>query len=174
MLYAYGNVVTIQELGAIGEFVGSIAVLATLVYLTIQIRASKIQTRASLLQHRSDAARQLWLTEIENPHLSLAMVKASEELDAVRPLIEKFRGLTTLSDEEISAVLSFAAANFIHRQTMFHSELTDIEKKALDNQIRALFRSGPFRVWFDAMHERGDATGFDVGFLRHVKKVVDE
>jgi hypothetical protein len=166
--------VTIQELGAIGEFVGSIAVLATLFYLTIQIRASKIQTRASLLQHRSDAARQLWLTEVQNPHLSKAMLKASAELDQVRPLIRKFRELTTLSDEEISAVLSFAAAHFIHRQTMFLSELNDSEKAALDNQIRSLFRSGPFRVWFDFMHGRGDGSGFDVGFLGHVKKVVDE
>jgi hypothetical protein len=166
--------VTIQELGAIGEFVGSIAVLATLVYLTIQIRSSKIQTRASLLQHRSDAARQLWLTEIQNPHLTTAMVKASEELDAVRPLIKKFRELTTLSDEEISSVLSYAAANFIHRQTMFLSELTDNEKAALDNQIRSMFRSGPFRVWFDFMHGRGDGSGFDVEFLGHVKKVVDD
>ncbi len=36
--------VSISDLGAIGEFVGSLAVLATLAYLTIQTRAARIST----------------------------------------------------------------------------------------------------------------------------------
>jgi hypothetical protein len=165
---------TIQELGAIGEFIGSIAVLATLVYLTIQVRASKIQTRASLLQHRSDAARQLWLTEVQTPLLAKAMIKASSELGSERTLVRRFRETTSLTDEEISAVLSFAAAHFIHRQTMFLSELTTTERKALDNQIRVMFRSGPFRLWFDFMHERRNESGFDFDFMNHVYEIVRE
>jgi len=39
--------VSIQELGAIGEFVGSIGVIVTLVYLAIQIRANTRATKAS-------------------------------------------------------------------------------------------------------------------------------
>ena len=35
---------SISDLGAIGEFVGSLAVLATLAYLTIQTRAARIST----------------------------------------------------------------------------------------------------------------------------------
>ena len=38
---------TISELGAVGEFVGSIAVLITLVYLAIQVRQTKNQIEAN-------------------------------------------------------------------------------------------------------------------------------
>ena len=36
---------TIMELGAIGEFIGSIAVLATLVYLALQVRKNTAQQK---------------------------------------------------------------------------------------------------------------------------------
>ena len=49
----------IQDLGAIGEFVGSIAVLATLIYVAIQIRQSTVLARAQMAHdawlHASDA-----------------------------------------------------------------------------------------------------------------------
>ena len=38
---------TITELGALGEFVGAIAVVATLAYLGFQIRQSKFATLAA-------------------------------------------------------------------------------------------------------------------------------
>ena len=41
---------TIQELGSIGEFVSSIAVLVTLIYLALQIRQNRQATVASTMQ----------------------------------------------------------------------------------------------------------------------------
>jgi len=40
--------VTIAELGAIGEFVGSIAVLVTLIYLSVQVRQNTRHVRAQM------------------------------------------------------------------------------------------------------------------------------
>ena len=40
----------IMELGAIGELVGGVAVIATLVYLAIQVRQSNANTRAGARQ----------------------------------------------------------------------------------------------------------------------------
>jgi hypothetical protein len=45
---------TIMELGALGEFVGSIGVIATLVYLAIQIRQNSMATKAQAVQSTSD------------------------------------------------------------------------------------------------------------------------
>ena len=42
---------TIFELGALGEFIGSIAVLATLVYLAVQLRQTKSSIQSSSLQN---------------------------------------------------------------------------------------------------------------------------
>ena len=41
---------TIQELGSIGEFISSIAVLVTLIYLALQIRQNRQATVASTMQ----------------------------------------------------------------------------------------------------------------------------
>jgi hypothetical protein len=49
---------TIFELGAIGEFIGAIAVVATLVYLAVQIKQNTQATRAQIHQARSDQAQE--------------------------------------------------------------------------------------------------------------------
>jgi hypothetical protein len=47
---------TAQLLGSIGEFVASIAVLATLIYLTVQVKQTKQQLKMSGLQARASHA----------------------------------------------------------------------------------------------------------------------
>jgi hypothetical protein len=44
--------VTISELGSLGEFIGSIAVLVTLVYLAIQVRLARAQSAAIEIKDR--------------------------------------------------------------------------------------------------------------------------
>ena len=46
---------TLSELGSVGEFVSALAVLATLVYLAIQIRQSSATTRAQIRQSLADS-----------------------------------------------------------------------------------------------------------------------
>jgi hypothetical protein len=50
---------TIAELGSVGEFLGSIAVLATLIYLATQIRHSQKFAMAQAFQARCDMAIQV-------------------------------------------------------------------------------------------------------------------
>ena len=56
----------IMELGALGEFVGAIAVVATLAYLAIQVRASARNTATD--------ARQRVLDSFPMPRLTLSML----------------------------------------------------------------------------------------------------
>ncbi|NIU08761.1 hypothetical protein GWN42_09780, partial [candidate division KSB1 bacterium] len=51
---------TLTELGAIGEFVGGIAVVLTLVYLAVQIRQSTNSTRSSAYQSWVNAHESLF------------------------------------------------------------------------------------------------------------------
>ena len=69
-----------EAIGAIGELVSSLAVLVTLIYLTLQVKHARTESRAALLQHRSDATRQLWLSDVVNPHVLSAFVQANERL----------------------------------------------------------------------------------------------
>ena len=67
---------TIIELGALGEFLGSIAVLATLVYLSVQIRQntrsmgeSKKLALAQTYQMRSDALQMMLVQAADSEHI---------------------------------------------------------------------------------------------------------
>lgn len=66
---------TIEELGSIGEIIGSIAVLATLIYLAMEIRLSRHATMALIYQHRSDAASDARAQIGASPSQSLAVYK---------------------------------------------------------------------------------------------------
>ena len=64
---------TIQDLGALGELLGSVAVLATLIYLALQMRQNTIAISAQL-----DAAR---LGAVQSTHMTAAT--STELLEAL-------------------------------------------------------------------------------------------
>jgi len=74
---------TIAELGSIGEFLGSIAVLATLVYLAIQVRHARSEARRTAQVVRNQGVRESWINRAQNPELLDAMIKAEQSLGAV-------------------------------------------------------------------------------------------
>ena len=73
---------SILELGALGEFLGSIAVLATLVYLSVQIRQntksmdeSKRLALAQTYQVRSDALQMMLVHAADSEHIGPIITK---------------------------------------------------------------------------------------------------
>ena len=60
----------IELLGNLGEFVGSIAVLATLVYLAVQVRQTRDVVVASTHQARSDSGRDITLSMAASAELA--------------------------------------------------------------------------------------------------------
>ena len=71
---------TIQDLGALGEFFGSIAVLVTLVYLAFQTRQNRMAISAQLDAARINAVLTLNLTAATSNELQEALNE-----DRVRP-----------------------------------------------------------------------------------------
>jgi hypothetical protein len=76
--------VTLGDLGNIGEFVGAIAVLATLIYLAIQIRQNSATTRAHIRQSLADSQIQYINSRATDPFLRSTVGKmfAGQQLDA--------------------------------------------------------------------------------------------
>ena len=74
---------TLSELGSVGEFVGAIAVLVTLVYLAIQIRQAMAATRAQVRQSLADSQLQYVSLRATDPFLRQAAGKmfAGQEID---------------------------------------------------------------------------------------------
>ena len=58
---------SLESLGNIGEFIGGLAVIATLVYLALQIRQNTRAVRASALQAANDSAQRVLATVSQSP-----------------------------------------------------------------------------------------------------------
>jgi len=83
---------TLDDLGNIGEFVGSIGVVVSLVYLAIQIRRDTAQaalqvkaTHATAFQNLIDHHSSLQMQMMTNPTLSEAVQKETNEPDCMTP-----------------------------------------------------------------------------------------
>lgn len=74
---------SIDDLGSIGEFLGSIAVLISLVYLAVQIRSSTEASRTSTYQSVVSDFGSLNQIMSSTPDLSLLFVNAMEDFDSL-------------------------------------------------------------------------------------------
>lgn len=112
---------TILELGALGEFLGSIAVLATLVYLTVQVR----QNTLSMEENRRLALAQTY--QMRSDALQMMLVHAADS-DYIGPIITKLTGLgypedtsslEQLSHEERGRFRQWQIAQHTHWDNMY-------------------------------------------------------
>ncbi len=66
---------TIQDLGALGELLGAVAVLATLVYLALQTRQNTMAIKAQIDSARYASVQDLLLTEVTSTELQDALAE---------------------------------------------------------------------------------------------------
>ena len=69
---------SIQDWGAIGEIIGAVGIIATLVYLATQIRYARIASTDATRQNRVAAIREIESQIIMNPEVSAAWFKAAD------------------------------------------------------------------------------------------------
>ncbi|MDA0681567.1 MAG: hypothetical protein O3A13_00980 [Proteobacteria bacterium] len=74
---------TIAELGSIGEFLGSIAVFVSLIYLAVQVKRSTDAARTSTYQSVVSDFSALNQSMTSTPDLSLLFVNALEEFESL-------------------------------------------------------------------------------------------
>ena len=89
---------TITELGAIGELIGGTAVVATLIYLAVQLRQNtrsiedaRLLALAQLYQMRSDALQSMMVQASDSEHIGPIIIKLTsngypEDLNALESL----------------------------------------------------------------------------------------
>lgn len=112
---------SLLELGALGEFLGSIAVLATLIYLSVQIRQntrsmdeSKRLALAQTYQIRADALQTMLVTAADSEHIGPIITKLTT---AGYP--EDLAALKQLSVQERSRFRMWQIAQQTHWDNMF-------------------------------------------------------
>ena len=99
---------SIQELGSIGEFISSIAVLITLIYLAVQVRQSRNATVASTMQTN---------------RLQFQNIMIANRDSQIAPIIIKADRGESLSDEE-----EYRLSNHINLQwNLLYSEYVQLQ-----------------------------------------------
>jgi hypothetical protein len=113
---------TLMELGALGEFVGAIAVVVTLVYLAIQIRQntqameeSRRLALAQTYQMRADALQEMLVHAAESEHIGPIITKL---VDAGYP--EDVRSLDLLTPIERGRFRQWQIAQQTHWDNMYY------------------------------------------------------
>ena len=72
---------TIQDWGAVGEVIGAIAVVATLIYLIVQLRQTADSVRSSVATMGSSYTTQVWQVPIDKPELADMLQRGDQGTD---------------------------------------------------------------------------------------------
>ena len=131
---------TLQDLGNLGEFIGSIAVVVTLVYLAIQIRQNTRATRTESL----NTALGVHVNQIAQ----LTATDADSEL--FRRFAQDFHALSANETGRVQAMMLQRVASFnqvirLHRAGF----LDDDEFQAIQGTFISIMRTAGGRQWWD-------------------------
>ena len=146
-----------DAIAAIGQMLGSVAVLVTLGYLAVQVRHARSEVRRSISQGRADAARELTMYRASNERLSRVMAKANDALRMepnvfVQSLIEQ----TALTRDEAFSVFSDQLATWQYRIQViaYIDDLSQGDRYEFDGWTRSLYASGTGKLWYETQKPR--------------------
>ena len=154
---------TLQDLGGVGEFIGGIAVVISLVYLAVQIRQNTKSVRTSTYQAILDSSRSDTELLLVHPHLERVYRvgrRNPEKLnDDERPLFRMLVAQLLLSSESLFLQ---------HQQGAIDSDYWQRRQQTL----RGLLSQPGVRQWWAA---RGTPREYyDPGFRELVDSILGE
>ena len=91
-----------EAIGAVGEVLGAIGVILTLVYLAVQIRQNTAMMTAQTVQASVDATQRVLLFRAEHPE--------------VRAILRKARSVDDLNADEFELLTAYLQATFMNFQ----------------------------------------------------------
>ncbi len=160
---------TIQDWGAIGELVGAFAVVATLLYLAIQIRHARVATTDESRQNRVAGVRDTASLLIQNDQLRHAFVKtAGPEWDAMLKAVSDSCGVST----DDACLLSWWNSNYVWTHwAQFRSLTTAEDTRELENIVAVWYRTPVMAVLIEDPVYR---SFYDPEFIQFVDKTLEK
>jgi hypothetical protein len=127
-----------QLLGNYGEFVGSLGVVATLFYLAIQVRQTRLVTAADLKQRLSDALIQINRDHYTNPEFAELLAKlpgfaSLSELDTATRIRVQAYAFTIIN--RARQVFELHEQGFVDRQTFETSGIGRLRSLIIQNNV---------------------------------------
>ena len=151
MLCVWGiAVMNWEALGAVGEILGSIAVLFTLVYLSFQVKHARSEFRNSIAQQRFDTHRSLTMEAVHNDDLAGIMNALEEAWSPEMDRLEELEEAANLTSVEKRKFREYQKAWHIYRvQTIAEIEqLSEDQRRAFDTTTGHLYSKGVTALWY--------------------------
>ncbi len=162
---------SIMELGALGEFFGVFALVATLIYLSIQVRHAKNESANAVREARATGVRELSMGVATSDGLSAAMAKAIEATSSPHPFEAEMmsRGLDR---QEAYRVLRFFLAQWRVHLTQYQAT-KGAQRNALDGVLLIVYASGLGRLFWDNIYLQ-QRRNESPSFTEHVNYLIAE
>jgi hypothetical protein len=142
---------SLQDLGSIGELIGAIATVATLIYLAVQVRQNSEQLR--------DSNRAAQLTSLDRTVEAFSRYRAllakPENAELYARGIESYRGLDVADTVRFRAIMEeyFFAYSAMHQRTRHGAfENTQWGDQTPSNTLAILKTKGGAEWWADRKH----------------------
>ncbi len=159
---------SIMELGALGEFLGVFALVATLIYLAVQVRQARSESEKAVLQARTTGLRELTLNAALSEGLTAVLVKAEEAIGAAPRPLEAELISHGLDRQEAHRVNMWFLANWRHDLTQYETAKRE-QRSSLDGRLRAIYTRGVGRLFWDIF-----ARLWSSPFTEHVNQLIAE
>ena len=147
-----------DAIGAIGELVGSLAVLITVLYLALQVKHARREMRIGTQRQRYETFRNLTQEMSRNAELRRIYSRLregfTEDMETIDALFER----CDLSIEDFFAYNSHQQALWMYRQETIENidDLTADQRTEFEVGIRRMMGSGPGYLWYKGWREMAE------------------
>ena len=157
-----------EAIGAVAEIMGSLAVIATLFYLALQVRHARDQIRTSVRESRNASLRELQLAVVQTPELTCVIGKALAGWTPGIESEEQFYEVAdfTMEDRVIWVAYMRVYWSYVREAANSIPDLTPSQQQEVNREITALYAVGPGRLYFDSM------SAIDSPALQYVRKLI--
>ena len=158
---------SLSDLGALGEFLGFFAIIATLIYLSRQIRLAREDSAKAVLQARATAWREMVMQTVSVEALSETLIKAQDAYDEKPNRFE--RGLIEhgLSRVEANKVFRWMYAQWRMNQ-VWHQTHESEDRGDLDATLVGTYKVGLGRAFWEQFGGLGNTD-----FANHVNALLE-
>ena len=146
-----------EAIGAVGDALAAIAVFVTLGYLAVQVRYARQEMVYATRQARSDAMRQVWLTQAAQPELAEAFSKLFAAYGISLAPFSTTAAAAGLSEGQARQVFASFWASWSHYEQMIESleQLSAGARTQFDGTLRInLGAGGPASAWYTTVRSR--------------------
>ena len=162
---------TVMELGALGEFLGVFALVATLIYLSIQVRYARGESEKAVREARTVGSMELALSAATSDGLLAALVKADEAIGVAPNPFQSELMSRGLDSQEAHRVLRWYQAQWGLNQTHYESANQE-QRDERGGYLRASYASGVGRLFWD--NPKGAVGVQNTPFADHLNAFIDE